>query len=442
MFKFLTNRSKFNGGVHPVEHKELSAHKPLAKAPIPKRVWRPYIQHTGIPTRPIVAVGDIVKVGTKIGETQGYISVPIHASISGKVVQLEEIDHPVLPTRTLTCVIESDGQDIWEDSIKERDYQNFSKQELVTIIRDAGIVGLGGAAFPTHIKLCPPKEKPIDTLIINGCECEPYLTADHQLMLEKAAEITQGINIIAKILDVPRVIIAIEDNKPDAILILTDAVLQNNNYTVVKLKSKFPQGAEKQLIKTLLNREVPAGGLPMDVGALVQNVGTAYAIYEACRYNKPLIERIVTVTGAGVKEPKNLWARLGTPIYDLIKFCGGYTDEPGKIIFGGPMTGVAQYNDELPIIKGTSGIIVFKKDEIKIEEEGPCIRCGRCIEVCPMSLQPTLLNSVIKKRDFSKAKEYNVLDCIECSCCAYACPAKIKLVHAFMFAKRELKNVQ
>jgi len=432
----------FKGGVHPPDNKSLSAYKQIEKAPIPKRVWRPYIQHTGIRTQPVVKIGDYVKVGTQIGEAQGYVSVPTHASISGKVVNIAEIDHPVLPTRTLTCVIESDGQDIWEDSIKERDYKNFSKQELLNIIRDSGIVGLGGGAFPTYVKLSPAKEKPIDTIIINGCECEPYLTADHQLMLERAAEIVEGIRIVDKIIAPQKIIIAIEDNKPDAILIMQEAIYQEKKYSVVKVKTQYPHGAEKQLIKSILNRIVPVGGLPFDVGVIVQNVGTIYSIYEACRYNKPLVERLVTVTGSAIKEPRTLWVRLGTPVYDLIDFCGGYTEEPGKIIFGGPMMGVAQYNDELPTIKGTSGIIAIKKDDLKIDPEGPCIRCGRCVDTCPMNLVPCELNNLIHKKDFNRAKQYNLLDCIECGCCAYECPSKIKLVHSFIFAKRELKLLE
>ncbi|MCX7785906.1 MAG: electron transport complex subunit RsxC [candidate division WOR-3 bacterium] len=443
MFKVLSRNRPFfgfKGGVHPKEFKELSAHKPIEKAPIPKRVFRPYIQHTGIRTKPIISIGDTVKVGTKIGEAEGYISVPIHASISGKVIDISEIDHPVLPTRTLTCVIESDGQDIWEENIKERDYQNFSREELISIIRDAGIVGLGGAAFPTYVKLSPPKEKPIDTLIINGCECEPYLTADHRLMLEKPNEIFEGAKIIAKILNVSQVIIGIEDNKPDAIKVMKQSISQDNRFSVVGLKTKYPQGAEKQLIKALLNRKVPSGGLPMDVGALVQNVGTALAVYEACRFNKPLIERVVTVTGSCIREPKNLLVRLGTPVYDLINFCGGYIKEPAKIIFGGPMMGIAQYNDELPIIKGTSGIVILSQEEVKVSEEAPCIRCARCVSACPMDLLPCELNNFIRKKEFEKAQAYNLFDCIECGCCAYVCPAKIKLVHAFIYAKRELRD--
>ncbi|MEO0072920.1 MAG: electron transport complex subunit RsxC [candidate division WOR-3 bacterium] len=445
MFNFFL-KTRFAGGVLVREYKELSEHKPLTKAPIPKRILRPYVQHNLVRIRPTVNAGELVKVGTKIGEPEGRISVPMHASISGKVLRLEDIEHPILPTRALTCIIESDGTDQWEDYIKERDYWNFSKEELIGIIRDAGIVGLGGAAFPTHIKLSPPQDKVIDTVIINGCECEPFITCDHQLMLEKPEEIVEGARIIAKILSPSKVIFAIEDNKPDAIDAIKKALGKSNYFIVKKLKTKYPQGAEKQLIKTLLNRTVPQGGLPFDVGVVVQNVGTTFAIYEACRYNKPLIERVVTVTGNGIKEPKNLWVRIGTPVYELIEFCGGYTDEPGKLILGGPMTGVAQYTDDIPVLKGTSGIIVFKKSELKKLGSEPsaeydCIRCGRCIEVCPMRLQPTLLNNYIKKRDFASAKQNNVLDCIECGCCAYVCPARIKLVHAFVHAKREIRRL-
>jgi len=448
MFKFrniLRVNTTFKGGVHLDDRKDLTARKPTTKAPIPKRIWLPLIQNTGLPCKIIVSVGAYVKVGTKIGEAEGNISAHIHSSISGKVIDISEFNHPILPTRFLTCVIESDGQDIWEDSIKERDYSKFSKEELIAIIRDAGIVGLGGGAFPTHVKVTPPSEKPIDTLIINGCECEPYLTADHRLILEKPDEIIKGAQIIAKVLNVSKVIIAIEDNKPDAIeqirqsLILNSESKNGNSKIEIRnLKTKYPQGSEKHLIKALLNRTVPAKGLPMDVGVVVQNVGTVHAVYQACRYNKPLIEKFITVTGSGIKEPQNIWVRLGTPVYDIVSFCGGYTEEPAKIIFGGPMMGIAQYTDEMPITKGTSGILVLTSKEVKITEEGPCIRCGRCANSCPMLLLPYELNNFIKKRNFVKAKDLNALECIECGCCAYICPAKIKLVHAFKFAKNEI----
>jgi electron transport complex protein RnfC len=327
---------------------------------------------------------------------------------------------------------------MWEDRIKEQDYSRFSNEELIAIIRDAGIVGLGGGAFPTHVKITPPSEKPIDTLIINGCECEPYLTADHRLMLEKSKEIIEGAKIIAKVLGVTKIIIAIEKNKSDALEMLKQTISQETGISVISLKTKYPQGSEKHLIKTLLNQKVPSKGLPMDVGVIVQNVGTAHTVYEACRYNKPLVEKLITITGSGIREPKNLSVRLGTPVYDIVNFCGGYTEEPVKIIFGGPMMGIAQYTDEMPITKGTSGILVFTNKESEIIEEGPCIRCGRCVISCPMSLLPYELNNLIKMRYFSKAKQLNALECIECGCCAYVCPAKIKLVHAFKFVKNEI----
>jgi electron transport complex protein RnfC len=445
MFKFSSKIASFQGGVYLIDHKKSTAHKPSVKAPIPKRIWLPLIQNTGLPCRIIVSVGDKVKVGTKIGEAEGNISAHIHSSISGKVIEITEMNHPILPTRFLTCVIESDGQDIWEDKIKEQDCTNFSIEDLIDLIKNAGIVGLGGGAFPTHIKITPAKEKPIDTLIINGCECEPYLTADHRLMLEKASEIIEGTKILAKILQVKNIVFAIEKNKQNAFEQISNLLHINPNFNfenckvkIVNLSTKYPQGSEKHLIKALLNRVIPAKGLPLDVGVVVQNVGTAHAVYEACRYNKPLVEKLITVTGTGINQPQNLWVRLGTPVNDIINFCGGYTSEPAKIIFGGPMMGIAQYTDEMPITKGTSGILIFTNQKAKIKDEGPCIRCGRCVNSCPMLLLPYELNNFIKKRYFAKAQENNILECIECGCCSYVCPSKIKLVHAFKFAKNEI----
>ncbi|MDH5187066.1 MAG: electron transport complex subunit RsxC [candidate division WOR-3 bacterium] len=426
----------FFGGVHPTENKESTHAKRIESAPIPHRVFIPFSQHTGIPSKPIVNVGDLVKVGTKIGEINGRISVPTHATISGKVTEIKDYPHPVLCQRTLTCVIESDGQDIWDENVKRTNSTESEIKTLINIIAEAGIVGLGGAAFPTHIKLSPPKEKPIETLIINGCECEPYLTADHRMMVEHPTEIIEGAKIIAKIINPKRIIIVIEDNKPDAIAKIKETVTDFEiPISVVAVKTKYPQGAEKQLIKAILGAEVPTGGLPMDVKTLVQNVQTCYAIYEAVNFNKPLVEKVITITGQ-VKEPKNLRVRIGTPIIDLVNLCGGYLEPPQKVILGGPMMGNAQFNDELPIIKGTSGILVLTDG--KISEESPCIRCASCVKTCPMNLMPCEINSFIRLKKFDKAKEYNVMDCIECGCCAYVCPANIRLIHSFKFAKNEI----
>lgn len=427
----------FSGGVHPPENKKPTENKRIENAPIPHRVFIPFSQHTGIPSKPIVKVGDLVKVGTKIGEANGRISVPTHSTISGKVTEIKEYPHPVLCVRTLTCVIESDGQDIWEERIRRRNSNEFSKETLIAIIAEAGIVGLGGAAFPTHIKLSPPKEKPIETLIINGCECEPYLTADYRLMLEHPLEIIEGAMLIAKIINPKRIVIVIEDNKPEAIAKMQETVAQRTlPIAVLAIKTRYPQGAEKQLIKAVLGVEIPSGGLPMDVKTLVQNVQTCYAVYEAVNFNKPLVEKVITVTGK-VKEPKNLRVRIGTPIIDLVNFCGGYILPPHKVILGGPMMGIAQYNDELPIIKGSSGILVLTNG--RISEESSCIRCGRCVKACPMYLLPCEMNSFVRLKNFTKAKAYGVLDCIECGCCGYVCPAHIRLVHAFKFAKNEIR---
>lgn len=422
--------SGFSGGVHTPENK-YTEDLAIETVPPPKRVFIPFSQHTGKPAKPLVKKDDVVKTGTKIGEGEGFISVPIHASISGKVISLVSHPHPVLGC-SLCCVIESTGEEEWERGIKEnKNYENLAKNELVDIIKEAGVVGLGGAAFPTHVKLSPPVEKPIDTLIINGCECEPMLTADHRLMLEQPLGIIGGAKIFQKILGATNLFFGIEDNKKDAAEIFMKEGLE-----VRILKTKYPQGAEKQLIKAILNREVPRGGLPMDVGCVVQNVGTCYAAFQAVTFHKPLIDRVVTVTGDGVKKPKNVLVKIGTPAIDVINFCGGYVGQPKMIIFGGPMMGIAQYSEDVPVIKGTSGMIVSTQAMTSVE--GPCVRCARCVDVCPMGLMACEIYKFVKNKNFDKAKEYGVLDCIECGCCAYTCTAWIPLVHYLKYGKNEV----
>jgi len=424
----LTNmHGRFTGGVHPPENKNTKS-LGIELMPVPKMLYIHFSQHTGRPARPLVKKGDLVKIGTKIGDVDGKISASVHSSISGKVVDITNYPHPGLGT-SRCCVIEAADTQEWEEGIgEERNYENLTKEELINIIKEAGIVGLGGAAFPTWVKLSPTK--PIDTLIINGCECEPMLSADHRLIVEYSKEIVEGARLFQKILGSKSLIFGIENNKRDAA-----AILKKAGMIVKTLKTKYPQGAEKQLIKAITNREVPTGGLPMDIGCVVQNVGTCYSAYQALRFYKPLIERVVTVTGNGVKNPKNLLVRIGTPALDVINFCGG-EGKPQKLIFGGPMMGIAQYTDSVPVIKGTSGIIVLLDAEEP--EEGTCVRCARCVDVCPMGLVPCEIYKFVKNKRFTQANEYGILDCIECGCCAYSCPAKIRLVHYLKYGKAEI----
>jgi electron transport complex protein RnfC len=428
----------FSGGVHPAGNKHLSAHKPTVPAAIPKRAVIPLSQHIGAPTKPLVVIGQEVKKGEKIGETTGFVSAPVHASISGKVVALGSFPHS-LGINVPAVVIESDDKDEWITGLKENtDYNLLSPDELKKIVQDAGIVGMGGATFPTHVKLAPPKEKPIDVVILNGAECEPYLTSDHRLMLERPKEIIEGLKILMRILGVQKGYIGIEDNKPDAIETMTKATASSPEVKVWPVKVKYPQGAEKMLIKAITGRIVPAGGLPMDVGVVVQNVGTAEAIYTAVRYGRPLIERYVTVTGRGVKEPKNFLARIGTPFSQLIEEAGGLTEDASKVIAGGPMMGMSQYTLEVPVIKGTSGITVLPKAEVDVKSYGPCIRCGRCIDACPMKLQPSYIGLYIEKGHYEDAKAYNLMDCFECGSCTFVCPANRPMVQWVKKAKKEL----
>ena len=422
----------FKGGVHPAYNK-LTRKSRIEVAKLPKKVILPLQQHTGAACEPLVKAGDFVRVGQKIAESKAFVSAPIHASISGKVMGIAKAPHPVLGEYN-SVVIESDGKIEWHDSVKKRENADkLTAKEIIDIVKEAGIVGLGGAAFPTHVKLSPPPEKKIDTLILNGAECEPYLTCDNRLMMEKPDEIIKGLKLIAKALNASNVFIGIEDNKQDAAAYL-DAKLkkENENIKVITLRTKYPEGAEKMLIHAVTKRKVPSRGLPMDVGCVVSNVQTAKAVYDAVYEGKPLIERVVTITG-DVNEPKNMLVKIGTQFKELIGQCGGYKGEPKKIINGGPMMGIAQVSGDVPVIKGTSGILVLA--DIERNEEERCIRCGRCVDVCPMLLMPTAIAQYSDKENYEMADSYFALDCFECGCCAYACPSKIPLVEKIKKAK-------
>lgn len=427
----------FRGGVHPPHFKEATARLKVEKAKEPQIVAIPLQQHIGAPCEPIVKVGDKVKVGQKIGEATGFVSAPVHSSVSGEVKQVTRL---LTPTGEATCVvIESDGLNtVHENVVPKGDIESLSGKEILDIIKEAGIVGMGGAAFPTHVKLSPPPEKKIEAVILNGAECEPYLTADHRLMLENPGDIVYGLKAMMKVLNVTKAYIGIEDNKPDAIESMKKAVEKEKGIEVVGLHTKYPQGAEKQLIYACTKKEVPSGGLPMDVGVVVNNVGTAAAIANAIKTGMPLIERIATITGKGVKEPKNLLVKIGTSFKEIIEQCGGYNGNPGKIIMGGPMMGLAQYADEIPVVKGTSGILVLTPEEARLPEPKPCIRCGKCVEICPAFLQPLYISAYALQNMHETAEKYNALDCIECGSCSFICPSKRPLLQSIRVSKREI----
>ena len=430
----------FRGGVHPNDCKNYTADKPIEIAPLPQKVIIPTAQHIGAPCAPIVQVGDLVKKGQKIAETQAFVASPIHASISGKVVEIADYPHAIFG-KCKAIVIESDGEDAWVDGIPlSRDYTVMSSQEIKDIVKEAGIVGMGGATFPTHVKLSPPPEKKIDSFILNAAECEPYLTADYRVMLENTDRVILGIQMVMKALDVKKGYIGIEDNKPVAIDVMKKAVLavKDVSIEVVPLKTKYPQGAEKTLIQVVLNREVPSGGLPMDVGALVQNVGTVVAVADAVEKGIPLIERASTITGGAIKNPKNLKLRVGMTFEQAVELCDGFSEPPAKFILGGPMMGIAQPRLDIPVIKGTAGILSLTRKEAEIGPERACIRCGKCVEACPMGLVPSMLSILGQQGAFEEAKdEYDLLDCVECGSCVYVCPAKRNIVHYIKLAKAQ-----
>jgi len=428
----------FKGGTHPPHSKKATEKLQLEKANAPKIVVIPMQQHIGAPCEAIVAVGDEVKVGQKIGEPKGFVSAPIHSSVSGKVIAVE----PRLYSggSKVTCiVIESDMQEqVHESVVPKGKLENLSSDQIKAIIKEAGIVGMGGAAFPTHVKLAPPPGKILDTVVLNGAECEPYLTADHRLMLEMPADVVTGLSALMKALGVKKGYIGIETNKPDAIEAVYNAAKGVEGIEVVALKAKYPQGAEKQLINACTGREVPSGGLPSDIGVVVSNVGTAAAIANAINTGMPLVERIVTITGKGIVQPKNLLVKIGTSFREVIDQCGGFNGKPGKVIGGGPMMGIAQFSVDVPVIKGTSGILVLSEEEARLPKASNCIRCGKCVGVCPMNLMPMHLGASALASRFEQAETLHAMDCIECGSCSFVCPAKRPLVDSIRVAKREI----
>ncbi|HQN48872.1 MAG TPA: electron transport complex subunit RsxC [Caldisericia bacterium] len=428
------------GGVHPKENK-ITKDKKIEFFFDVNEIIVPLHQHTGAPNQPLINVKDKVLMGEKIGDCDAKVSSPVHSPISGEVVSIENV---ILPTGkfSLGIKIKNDKEyKLHESVLKRENIDSLDKTELLNIIRESGIVGMGGAAFPTHIKLTPPPDKKIEYLIINGAECEPFLTCDYRLMVEESENIVKGIEILMRILEPKKVIFGIEENKKDAADELYK-IIKNKNLSniidIVILKTKYPQGSEKHLIKAIIGKEVPSGGLPFDVGCIVQNVGTTLAIKEAVYDGMPLIERVLTISGSGVKESKNVKVKIGTLSRDIVDYCGGIEGDLRKIIFGGPMMGFSSYTLDVPITKGTSGLLLFTDKEVKEYEELPCIRCGRCANSCPMYLMPMFIDMYSRIEDFDKAKDFGALDCIECGACGYVCPSKRYLVQSIRYAKNEL----
>jgi electron transport complex protein RnfC len=429
---------KFKGGVHPNDSKALSKDKPIQDAPLLESYQVIMHQNIGAPPELLVKKGDTVKKGDLLAKAGGFVSVPLHAPTSGTV---KGIDKCPGPTGIAVPMIEitADGEDVWGDGMEPiADWRNAEPSDLKQRVWDAGIVGMGGAGFPSHVKLSPPEDKKIDTLILNGAECEPYLTADHRLMLEEAEKVIQGAVILARILGLESAVIGVENNKPDAIAELKKAA-DGYPVRVQELPVNYPQGAEKQLIYAITGREVPIGKLPMDAGCVVQNVASAAAIAEAVIQGRPSIERVTTITGKPVKNPGNWRLRIGTPISKALELAGGITEQPAKLLLGGPMMGIAQSSLGVTVMKNTSGILLIARDEVSQYTSEPCIRCGRCVEVCPMSILPATISQAVEGKRFDWAEELNVMACIECGSCSYVCPARRPLNQHFKRAKIEIQ---
>lgn len=434
------------GGVHPAENK-LTADKPIRDAMLPKQAVFSMFQHIGAPAKPVVKKGDKVKVGTLLAEAGGFVSAPVHSSVSGTVSKVDSV-LDASGTRRAAIYVDVEG-DEWEESVDRSgqlvrlsDRPELDSKTIIEKIKNAGIVGMGGATFPCHVKLSPPPGCKAECVIINAVECEPYLTADHRLMLEHADEILVGVSLIMKAVGVSRGYIGIENNKPDAIKLMTEKSQAYPEIEVVPLQVKYPQGGEKQLIDAVIGRQVPAPpAIPINVGAVVQNVGTAFAIYEAVMHNKPLIDRIITVTGKSVSNPGNLRARLGTPMQQLMDECGGLPADTGKIIGGGPMMGKALLSLDVPMTKGSSGLLIMNSKEARRSALQPCIRCAKCVSACPMGLEPYLLATLSTHAEWERAEANDVVSCIECGSCQFTCPSCRPLLDNIRVGKQTVMGI-
>ncbi len=426
----------FSGGIHPSGKKSATKQKPLISMDAPELLYFPLNQHIGAPLTPCVSVGDRVLKMQKIADAEAFMSAPLHSSVSGKVKDIGlYLNHS--NSKVMTIVIENDGLYEEAEPIHKKSLDDLSPNEMRQIVKEAGIVGLGGAAFPTHVKLSPPEDKKITHLIINAAECEPYLTSDRRVMMEKPDEVIGGIKCLLRLLDLPECYIGIEDNAPEAIKLMSEKTV-GTGINIVPLKKKYPQGSEKQMIDAVTGKKVPMGKLPADVGCLVLNVGTAAQIYYALAYGAPLIKRVVTVSGDAVANPSNLLVPVGTPFSAVIDACGGLKEDVKKIIMGGPMMGISVISPEVPVVKGTSGILLFSEKYTKAEAERACIRCGRCVSVCPMKLMPTTLDMYSRKGDTDTLIRENIMNCMECGSCTYVCPSKRFLVQSIRVGKQRV----
>lgn len=430
------------GGIHPDKHKNTS-YLPIEDAGIPETVYVPVKQHIGAPAKILVKKGDRVKVGTMIADADGIVSADVHSPVSGEVIKVEEVTGEVGYLEKM-ITIRTEG-DEWEETIDRSDALvkdcTLSSKEIVDKIAAAGIVGLGGATFPTQVKLMPPPGSKAEIIIINAVECEPYLTSDHSLMMEKGEQILVGVTLLMKAVNVNKAVIGIENNKPDAIAHLTKLAAAYPGIEIMPLKVQYPQGGEKQLIDAVIRRQVKSGALPISAGAVVQNVGTAYAVYEAVQKNKPLFERVVTVTGKAVANPSNFLVRMGTSINTLIEAAGGIPENTGKIIGGGPMMGKALVSAEVPVTKGSSGVLLLTKEESVRKPMQDCIRCAKCVDVCPMGLNPAFLMKFTVYKDWEKAEANYIQDCIECGSCSYTCPANRPLLDQIRLGKGKVMGI-